>query len=45
MTKELRGFLLNRGYDGDEVQTQIEKATGLDRDTLLQPKNSKVPLN
>ena len=33
---KLKGFLINRGYDKDELQTQIDKATRLDMATLLQ---------
>ena len=33
---ELKGHLINRGYYKDEVHTQIDKATRLDRSTLLQ---------
>ena len=33
---KLKGFLINRGYDKDEVQTQIDKATRLNRATLMQ---------
>ena len=42
--QELKGFLVNRGYDEDEVQTQIDKATWSDRETLLQSKQTKTPL-
>ena len=41
---ELKGHLINRGYNEDEVQTQINKATGLDRSTLLQSTKDKTPL-
>ena len=36
---------MNRGYDEDEVQTQIDKATKSDREMLLQPKQNKTPLD
>ena len=42
---ELKGFLINREYDKDEVQSQIDKATRLDRVTLLQPTRRKAPLD
>ena len=43
--RELKGFLTNRGYDEDEVQTQIDKAARFDREALLQSKQSKTPLD
>ena len=43
-TWELRGFLINQGYNEDEVQQQIDRAIGLNRDTLLGLKKTKAPL-
>ena len=42
---ELKGFLINRGYNKDEVQTQIDKATRLDRAMILQSIKVETPLN
>ena len=42
---ELKGHLINRGYNKDEVPTQIDKATRLDRDRLLQSTKDKTPLD
>ena len=38
-TQELKGFLINRGYNGDEVQQQIDRTIGLDRIN----KNQDIP--
>ena len=35
--EELKGHLVKRGYDGESVQTRINKATREDRDSLLIP--------
>ena len=43
-TQELKRFLINRGYNEDEVQLQINKIMGLDRDALLLTKEIKTPL-
>ena len=42
-TQELKGFLINQGYE-DEVQNQIDRTTGLDREALLCSKRTKMPL-
>ena len=42
---ELKGHLINSGYDKDEVQTQIDKATRRDKGTLLQSTQAKTPLD
>ena len=41
----MMGFLMNREYDKDEVQMQIDKATGLDRATRLQSMKFKTSLD
>ena len=43
-TQELKGYLINRGYNEDEVQQQIDRTIGLDRDALLRSKRTKTPL-
>ena len=43
-TQELKGFLINRGYNEDEIQHQIDRTTGLDRKRLLRSKRVKTPL-
>ena len=43
-TQELNGFLINQGYNENEVQNQIDRATGLDREALLCSKRMKTPL-
>ena len=43
-TQELKRFLINRGYNEDEVQHQINKTMGLNRDVLLLTKKIKMPL-
>ena len=43
-TQELKGYLINRGYNEDEVQQQIDRTSGLDRDALLRSKRTKTPL-
>ena len=43
-TQELKGFLINRGYNEDEIQNQIERTTGLDTEALLCSKRTKTPL-
>ena len=42
---QLKGHLINKGYDKDEVQTQIDKATRLDRSSLLQSTKDKTSLD
>ena len=42
---KLKGHLINRGYDKDEVHTQIDKATRLNRSTSLQSTKDKTPLD
>ena len=43
-TQELKGYLTNWGYNEDEVQSQIDRTTGLDREALLCSKRMKTPL-
>ena len=43
-TRELTRFLITWGYNEDEVQQQINKTMGLDRDELLLTKKIKTPL-
>ena len=43
-TQELKGFLISRGYNEDEIQLQIDRTIGLDGDALLRSKRSKTPL-
>ena len=43
-TQKLKGFLINRGYNEDEIQHQIDRTTGLDREALLCSKRTKTPL-
>ena len=38
------GLLTNHGYHEDEIQQQIDRTIGLDRDVLLQSKRTKTPL-
>ena len=44
-TQELKGISINYRYNKDEVQHQIDRTIGLDRDALLLAKKSKRPLN
>ena len=39
--EELKGHLIKRGYDGEEVQSQIEKATRNRREELLMPREKE----
>ena len=47
-TEELKMYLVNRGYDGERIQQEIDKATGMDRETLLisckKDKRQVIPL-
>ena len=43
-TQELKGYLINRGYNEDEIQRQIDRTAGLDREALLCCKGTKTPL-
>ena len=43
-TQELKGYLINRGYNEDETQQQIDRTIRLDMDTLLRSKRTKTPL-
>ena len=43
-TQELKGFLFNRGYNGDEIQKQIDRPNGLNREALLCYKKANTPL-
>ena len=38
------GYLTNRGYHEDEIQQQIGRTMGIDRDALLRSKITKTPL-
>ena len=42
--RELKSFLMNRGCNEDDIQTEVGKGTGLNRGGLLQPKMTRVPL-
>ena len=42
-TLELKGFLINRGSNEDEIQNQINRTTGLDREALLCSERMKMP--
>ena len=44
-SERTEGHLINKGYDKDEVQTQIDKATRQDRSTLLQSTKDTTPLD
>ena len=37
-TEELKEILVNWGYEESDVQSQIDRAKGFDREALLQPK-------
>ena len=39
---DLKAYLVQRGYDDEEVQLQINKASGLKRSELLTPKPRKA---
>ena len=43
-TQELKGFLNNWGYNEDEIQNQIDRTTGLNKEALLCSKRTKTPL-
>ena len=43
-TQELKGFLITRGYNEDEIQNQIDRTTGVDKEMLLCSKRMKTPL-
>ena len=43
-TQELKGYLINRGYNKDNIQQQIDRTIGLHRDALLPSKITKTPL-
>ena len=43
--QELKGFLVNRGYNEDEVQMQIDKVTKSNREILLQSEPNKTPMD
>ena len=40
-TRELKGYLVRRGYDEDEVQSQIDKSSVLNREELLEEKRKE----
>ena len=42
-TQELKGYLINRGYNEDEMR-QIDRTTGLDWEALLCSQRTKTPL-
>ena len=44
-TEEMKGYLINQGYNENEVQHQINRMKGLDKDTLLlSRKRTSAPL-
>ena len=43
-TQELKGYLTNWGYHEDEIQQQIDRSIGFDRDVLLRSKRTKTAL-
>ena len=40
--QELKGYLIDRGYEGEEVQRQIDKATRIKREELLGSREKKI---